>query len=318
LNLLAGFLLICSQRDDVLPDPVVEASTGADVLFDPGGEHRPLLLPADEALTYQASIQIAFVRATVGKVRLSSEREPYRASVLLPGAEKQDDLHQVVIALRARGDYSFYSIDSTIETRILPQAWPRILHRVVNEGTEKRSREMMLGQRSDSFESSYRRDTDKGAPKGTRIWKEAKVRPVPQGTIDLLTAVYHTRSLVREGLDALTFPLLDKDRLWAMTLRRGEQRSMETPAGTFDVVEVSLFPQAFPGEAISKKQVEKFEGLLGLRGSIHLWVESRTGIPVRIEGDLPVGPLTLGVDVKLESYAGTPADFRPNPAPRPK
>ncbi len=291
-----------------------EVRESSEFLYDPGGDCPELRLPGDETLVYRASIELTFVKCSVGTVTQTCKVVPYRSSVLLrdPSGPAEGQ-NTAVIRLRARGDYSLYSIDSTIETRILPQAWPRILHHVSDEGTEKRSREVMLGLRGDDPMSSYRKDTDKGAPKGTRIWKEPKLRSVPEGTLDLLTAVYHTRKLIRDGLASVSFPLLDKDCLWEMTLLRGERRTMETPAGSFHVVEVSLQPKPYPGESISAKKVQKFEGILGLNGAIHLWVEARTGIPVRIEGDLPVGPITLGIDVVLSDFAGTPARFRPLP-----
>jgi hypothetical protein len=308
--LFSALVLTLGQSAHVAPESAAQDET--EFVFDPGGDWREVRLPADEALTYLATIELGFVNASAGTVTVTSKVEPYRSSVLLPtSTDGAEDLSQVVLGLRARGEHNLYSLDSMIETRILPQAWPRILHTVVNRGSEKRSRELLLGMRGGESLSSYRKDTDKGAPKGTRIWREPKERPIPEGTLDLLSAVYHTRTLVREGLDAVSFPLLDKDRLWEMTLRRGERRTMETPAGTFDVVEVSLQPKPFPGESISQKKVEKFEGILGLRGSIRLWADARTGVPVRIEGDMPVGPLTLGVDIILESFEGTPEGFEP-------
>ena len=40
-----------------------------------------------------------------------------------------------------------------------------------------------------------------------------------------------------------------------------------------------------------------FEGVFGIHGTMHLWAERHTGIVVRIQGDLPLGPMTLAVDV---------------------
>jgi hypothetical protein len=317
LKLSSALLLVLAQSGQTAPENAVQDEK--EFVFDPGGDARVLRLPVDERLTYRASIELAFVDASVGKVVQTSEVEPYRSSVLLPSpTDGGEGLKQAVLTLLASGDYGLHSIDSTIETRILPQAWPRILHRVVNKGSDKRSREVMLGIRGDAHVSSYRKDTDKGAPEGARIWREPKERSIPEGTIDLLSSIYHTRTLMQEGLDSLRFPLLDKDRLWEMTLRRGERRTMETPAGTFDVVEVTLQPKPYPGETISQKKVDKFEGVFGLRGSIHLWAEATTGVPVRIEGELPVGPITLGVDIILEDYEGTPEGFKPLPEAPPK
>ena len=47
-----------------------------------------------------------------------------------------------------------------------------------------------------------------------------------------------------------------------------------------------------------------------MRGDIHLWVDGKSGVPVRIQGDIPAGILTLGVDVRLKSSVGTPASFK--------
>jgi hypothetical protein len=127
----------------------------------------------------------------------------------------------------------------------------------------------------------------------------------------MLSAVMMARTLIREDHETLRFPLIDKDRVWELKLSRGKTQRMKTGAGTFDVVEVVLQPGPYPGEVIEKEKLEKFEGVFGMHGTIHLWVDKRTGIAVRIQGDLPVGPITLGIDVILSGYSGTPSDFAP-------
>ena len=98
-----------------------------------------------------------------------------------------------------------------------------------------------------------------------------------------------------------------------MTLTRGKERRLELPMGTFDAVEVVLSPAAYPGEIIDADKVEKFEGLFGIQGSIHMWVERNSGVPIRIQGDFPAGPLSLGVDIVLSQASGTPASFQKVP-----
>jgi hypothetical protein len=101
--------------------------------------------------------------------------------------------------------------------------------------------------------------------------------------------------------------------VWQLTLRRGESKRLDTgKAGIFEVIEVVLEPGPYPGESFAKKAKE-FEGVFGIKGSMHLWVDKRTGITVRIQGDLPVsdGLIVLGIDVMLDSYSGTPNDFGP-------
>ena len=76
--------------------------------------------------------------------------------------------------------------------------------------------------------------------------------------------------------------------------------------GTVTVME----PAAYPGETFGDDPLEKFEGLFGIHGAMHLWAEAHSGIVVRIQGDLPVGPVTLAVDVVLDSYSGTCGEFK--------
>lgn len=285
--------------------PAPEPAAPAPFRFEPAPGRPAVVIPRDERLAYQVRIEIAFVETTVGRVVQTCRVEPERASVLLPPQGESAS-----IRLDAQGSALGYGLHSIIETRLRSGDWPRITYAASSEGSETRRREVLVGIRDGAPTSSYRSDTEKGAPEGTRIWREAKLRPIPEGTVDMLSAILLARHLVREDVERLTFPLIDKDRIWALELTRGGDARMETPAGTFDVTEVILSPRPYPGETFGKKS-KRFEGVFGIRGSIHLWVERETGVTVRIQGDLPVGPLTLGIDVMLESFRGTPAGFAP-------
>ena len=132
----------------------------------------------------------------------------------------------------------------------------------------------------------------------------------------MLTAVLQTRTLISGKAEEIAFPLIDKDRLWQLKLRRGEERRMETKPGTFfDVVEIVLAPEPYPGDAFAEKAAQ-FEGVFGINGTIHLWVEKTTGVAVRIQGKIPVANETvmIGIDVVLDSYSDTPEGFAPVPA----
>jgi hypothetical protein len=272
-----------------------------------------LLVPRDEKLVFRAHVGVGFLEASVGKVTLKSRVDPYRRSILL-GGKKDDDGPQpetARITAHAAGDYAFYSMDATIETLVLPQEWPSTVYRYISGGSDPKRRESLLGVRDGVTATSFRQDTHKGAPPGTRIWKAPKEREIPEGSVDMLSAVFLVRTLIQEEHQVLRFPLLDKLRVWQMRVRRGQRGKVETGAGTFDAVEILLEPDFYPGEEIENEKKERFEGLFGIHGSIHLWVDRKLGIPVRIQGDLPIGPITLKIDVVLESYEGTPAAFAP-------
>jgi hypothetical protein len=279
--------------------------------FEPGARVPSVLIPRDERLVYRAYVNVAIVEANVGWVTQTCAVERRQAPLLAtqpvaPGGEV------AAITLRAEGRYLGYEMESTLSSRLLPEEWPRIVYSSKSKGSEQRRREIQVGTKDGVPTSSYRRDTKNGAPEGTRIWREAVDRQVPEGTLDMLSAVMMTRTLVRDGLEKISFPLIDKDRVWLLELRRGKEQRMDTgKAGVFEVVEVVLEPRPYPGEDIGKDKLEKFEGVFGIQGSIHLWVEKHTGIVVRIQGDLPLSVLTLGIDVVLDAYSGTPAGFAP-------
>ncbi len=287
-------------------------------VFQPGADVPAIHFPRAEVLRYRTYLKLPLLRKEVGTVTQSITVETQRPSILLEGAAPAGET--ATVRLHAEGEYLWYTLESEITTRILPQEWPRILYQAKKEGHESRRREVLIGRREGTSTSSYRSDTDRNAPKGTRIWKEARLRQVPEGTLDMLSAVLMARTLIRENRDSLAFPLIDKDRLWQLRLRKGEERRIDTGAGTFETVEVVLEPGPYPGEEIAEKDKKKFEGLFGLHGTIHLWVDARTDITVRIQGEIPVRLMTLGLDLVLESYSGTPDEFgplgsRPNPNP---
>lgn len=270
-----------------------------------------LPVPRDEQLVYQVTVDLGLFEATAGTVTMSSKVEPWQTSLLLAGEEDLGDVG--VYKIHAKGKHSWYDLDATIETRILPQEWPRFSYRYTHEGSEKRRREIQLGERGEVYKASYRGDTKKNAPKGQRVWRERQYREVPRETVDMLSAVYLARRMVESGEEEMTFPLIDKLRLWKMRLKRDKTGNVTTPAGTFECTRLNLVPEVWTEgeEELTEKQKEKFEGLFGLKGAIELMVEKDTGIPVRIRGDLPAGPFTFEIDVELKKYSGTPEAFQP-------
>lgn len=289
-------------------------------LFTPAAGSVSVLLPRDERLVYRVGLDLTVWESDVGTVTQTCTVTEQPVPLMLSGTLRSGG-EAAAIRLDAEGEYLTYELESTLETRVLPQEWPRVYYQQRSKsGRGLRRREVMLGLRDGASTSSYRGDTSKGAPPGERIWRPERVRSVPEGTIDMLTAVFMARTLIREGAEELTFPLIDTDRLWLLELKRGKEARMETGAGLFDVVEVVLEPKPYPGEVLDEKKEKKFAGVFGIQGSIHLWVERRSGVAVRIQGTLPVGGedglIKVGIDVVLDKFSGTPADFAPLPRPR--
>ena len=53
------------------------------------------------------------------------------------------------------------------------------------------------------------------------------------------------------------------------------------------------------GNGIKGDAAKRFEALFGLHGNITIWADARTGIPIRIEGEAPVGPFDVSVRANL-------------------
>ena len=300
---------IAISDDDTAKAPLEAAAARGFIVPRPG---PVLVLPRDETLIYDAQIELGPFSASVGTVTQKSKVEPYQRSLLLNSGSENGEagLETATVSIRAQGDYTFYEMDSLIETRVLPKEWPQVTYRMISKGTEKRRKEIKLGQHEGSFQASYRKDTSYNAPKGTRIWREPAFREIPEDTVDMLSSIFLARTLIEDKVDTLSFPLIDKLQIWDVKLTRGKEKRMKLPAGTFDVVEIIIQPKPRPGEGVDEKKKKKFKGLFGMRGDIHLWVDGKSGVPVRIQGDIPAGIVTLGVDVKLKSYAGTPSTFK--------
>ena len=295
--------------------------------IDRGANEVPLLIPRGESLVYEVHLNLGWIGSpTVGKVTMTSEVQPFYSDV--PG---QPEAQQALLKGRAEGSYQVYTLDNLISSALLPQDWPRSVHRNVQTGTESRQRESLLGVVKDQQVSRYRSDGHcKGCKEkahfveGTwpwqdsahckkckkaehRVWREAQVREVPPGTLDMLTAVFLARSLVIDGRDKVEFPLVDRTDLWRVQLSRGRTKVIETTAGKFNAVEVQLRTSASAG-AVGDESTE-FEGLFGIHGTISIWMEASSGVPVRIDGSVPAGPINLDVTIELRSARGAPRVF---------
>ncbi|MEM7310585.1 MAG: DUF3108 domain-containing protein [Planctomycetota bacterium] len=301
--------------DEPAQEPEVQRRD--DLRIDWSENADPLYVPRGEKLVFRVRVGVGGIDAPVGDVTMECGTEPYRESVLLLGASSGEaERESAWMRLRAKGDYQLFSMDAKVESHLHPVDWPRAVYNFQQTGSKNRRREVLIGRQGGEPFVRYRRDSDRNAPKGTRIWKDPKERVLPVDALDMVSAAYYARSMAREDRLYLSFPVADKLDLWEIRLRRGKEGKQETYAGTFDAVQILLDPRPYPGEVPDDKTREKaetFEGLFGIHGSIELWVERQTGVPVRIRGDLPVGPLDLEIDVLLKSFSGTPPAFRPLP-----
>lgn len=315
-----------------------EAAPDDSLRIDRGAKRLPLLVPRDEELTLRVIIDAGLLGdLEAGKVVLSSGVDTYIPGLPVPGEppSRKPPLETGWIRSFASGGYAGYDLRHELRVRLLPQDWPRVFYTDTQRGSESRRRELRIGLLDGRLVALYQHD---GHCKGCsslehfvesawmwgkpyhcekckraehRVGKEPVSRAVPEGAVDMLSAVYLARSLVREGLSETTFPLVDKQVLWNVFLKRGKSRRIDVPAGRFESVQVEIRTEVPAGEPRPK---EGFEGMFGMRGSkdrpLGIWMEEKSGVPVRIDGEFPV-PLIgdLEVRVELVSHRGTPPTF---------
>jgi hypothetical protein len=314
--------------------PQREAFRPSELLISRGEGELPLVIPRGEKLQFDVLLRLGILPDTkVGEFELEAGVEPYLPAPAMP-IEASSTLPEVgFIKGHTGGQYLTYELDHSIEMRVLPQSWPRILYRDTQKGTENRRRELSMGARNGEHLSEYRSDGHcdgckrpghfnegtwftksrhcKKCKRGEhRIWGDTHLREIPEGTLDMLSSIYLSRSLIRSGLDEISFPLLDRKDLWELTVRRGKQKKLKVGAGRFLCREV-LLSSGVPEAEAATREAKDFKGLFGIHGTIHIWLEERTGVPVMIEGIVPVGPIDLDVYLELKSYEGTPEDFVP-------
>ena len=312
-----------------------KAFEGEGLSFQRGSGKSGVWVPKSETLEFDVLVDLPiFGKVTAGQVVLSARVEPYVAALLAtkePGAPRE---WMGSIESVATGSHLGYTLHQVLKSRILPQAFPSTYYTDTQTGSENRRRELKLGTQDGKSVDVYRNDghckgcTNRehfidsnwlwGKPSHCdsckrgehRVWRPARSREVPAGTLDMLSAVYLARTMVREGRSEETLQMVDELKLWNVQLAQGEKKRIEVPAGRFDCVEMRLKSSLPPGEPPPKNG---FEGLFGLKGTIQVWFDARCGVPVQIQGEFPIKLLSseLDVYVQLKGFRGAPREFAP-------
>lgn len=311
--LCIGLSSLAARAQQPAAAPVAPAAGAGPSRIERGLQELPLLVPRAEELEYNVHIELAMLSTDIGKVWLRTGTRPFHDAVLFedeePGSVRTQEI--AWIQARAKGGNALYQTDSRIESMHLPQSWPAVRLTFDQTGSELRRHELLFGFRDGKHMASYRRDTDKGAPRGTRIWKQPEERRLPAGTLDMLSAGYFSRHLFTGAADKLNFPMIDKLKLWDVELERGPTVELQLPCGRFRANELVMRTKPAPSD-VPRKQVqepEAFEGPFGIHGQIGIYLEANSGVPVRFRGTIPLGPFELRADIDLIRYEGTPASF---------
>ncbi len=336
----AAALAIPLSADTPVDSPAQPAADAAEKEFEGEGlafqrseGQLGVWVPKAETLEFDVLVDLpVFGKVTAGQVVLSARVEPYVPGLL--ASSKPDAPREWMGSVEsvATGSHLGYTLHEVLKARLLPQAFPRMYYTDVQTGSENRRKELKLGTKEGKYVDNYRNDGHckgcnnrehfidsnwlwgkpshcDGCKRGEhRVWRPDKTRDVPEGTLDMLSAVYLARTMVREGHMQETLSMVDELKLWNVQLTQGEKKRLEVPAGKFDCVEVRLKSSVPPGEPPPK---DGFEGLFGLKGTIQVWLDARYGVPVQIQGEFPIKLLSSNLDVyvQLKGFRGSAKGF---------
>jgi hypothetical protein len=132
------------------------------------------------------------------------------------------------------------------------------------------------------------------------------MQAIPEGALDMLSSIFVARELVVRQAGPVAYPLLDKDSWWDLSMTLGDEANIRTPMGKYACQAVKLDPRIPEGE----EERKDFKGLFGIHGTLSIWLHKATGVPVKIEGIVPLGPLDLDVAIILQSSHGAPEEFK--------
>ena len=129
------------------------------------------------------------------------------------------------------------------------------------------------------------------------VWKVRYCHKVNSGFLDMLGGLFLSRTCDFTIGSSFVVPLVqDRDR-WHLTVKSEKEERVKVKAGTFDCVRISLVPK----NVGDRKSKQRFEGLFGLNGTIRIWVDKETRVPVRILGSIPFGIMDINCEACLRA-----------------
>lgn len=287
-------------------------------------------LPADETLHYAVEVSFGPLQdVDVGLVILRAARAPAPTGETkessAPAAEPAAPTLRELGSLEgvAKGSVLGHELIHTTRVRWMDGERPRVDLLEERRGSKNSTRSLVISKKDGQWEAAYQKDrhcrgckdrahfvegflpwSDPAHCDGCdsldhRVWGKKIYFGVPADTVDILSAIYVARQFLASRAPTARLTILQSDDLWGVQLSRGERREIETPAGKFACVKVLISPALAQGNGIKGDAAKRFEALFGLHGNITIWADARSGIPIRIEGEAPVGPFDVSVCASL-------------------
>lgn len=282
----------------------------ASLMLAAAGPHSPL--PMGERLVYQGRIEKAGMWLNVGTATFT--------------ITEADDEH-LVLRAHAQGEKFGYTLDTSITSVVSRATLRPATYQYLQGGSEQREKRLVfsgngieywkLGHCNDknctdpAHQVSRTRFVAGVIPWGARelhcpdrkcsdprhlLWKLRNQHVVDQPYVDLLTAVYHARTLpFTVGGEPILIPVISDHDRWHVQVRAVSEKRLEVEVGTFDAIELVLEPVSPDGTRLR----DDFVGLFGLNGAIRIWIDRESRRPLLVTGILPFAFLNLRATIEL-------------------
>ncbi|HEY3320003.1 MAG TPA: DUF3108 domain-containing protein [Planctomycetota bacterium] len=219
-----------------------------------------LKLRAGEQLIYE--IRVSGVPA--GKAMLEVRKET-------PHGNEDGPLSwTVVLETRSNRAVSlFYDVRDTAKSVIdVKGGFSRFFYMDKREGEVKTEEKISTNYEIGTMEALYER------LRGDQ-WRQHKL-PLTTKVLDPLAAVYYMRSLDLKNLESIVLPICADRRVWNTRLVV-KGRSLQSAAGFKDRECILIEPEA------------EFKGLFERKGRMQIWIDILTGIPLKMNVEVPIG-----------------------------
>lgn len=202
---------------------------------------------------------------------------------------------------RASGHYVIYTLDIMLSSIVDAASLRSLVFRRREVGSEVREYQVVFDRKAQK--AVYRRKPGRftsvekmdAAP-----WENRSTFTVGPDVNDILYTLYFARDIGDRVGNKKHYWFVEKTKIWKTGVAiTGEERLDLGRAGRFDALKVAIEPDY----ADDPETGEKFSGLFGVTGTLEVWVDKKTRIPLIVRGRVPfVYILRPTVTVILQDY----------------
>jgi hypothetical protein len=189
------------------------------------------------------------------------------------------------IDARALGRYLVYTLDIRLSSLVDALSLRSLEFRRREVGTERREYKVIFDRKGG--EALYRRKPGKFASvkeMDAAPWETRSTFAINDRVNDILYTLYFARDIGDKVGNKKNYWFVEKTHIWkALVTITGEESLTLARVGAFDALKVAIEPDY----SEEKELGEKFQGLFGVEGTLEVWVDKSTRIPLIVKGRIP-------------------------------